>query len=655
LQLDPQTGAISGTPTVTSSATNYTITAYNSVGSRSTNLNITVGAPIEFSYQRNGNTGLSNAPWSGNVTNPLFVGSNFATTGSTGISLDITEFSDRYGTYPVSGVIFSISPALPSGLTLNTTTGQISGTPTSARNLTTYTVTAVNAYGTSTAQLQFAVTGPSNLTYGGNQTFINGIARTVAPQIGGVTGTITYAISSGSLPSGVTLSSNGTLVYDGQGAATTATSVSITATGSTAGTATATFTIEILPAGAAPTSLSYAGPYTLATGAAMTTSTPTISNGTGATYSISPNLPSGLSFNASTGAISGTPTNALLPTTFTVTANTIYGSTTTTFSLQIGTAPSALSYPNASYQLWRGDAMPNITATITNGSGATSFSATGLPTGVSIDAISGTIYGLPNTTQAASNAAITASNTFGSTTFTISFEIIAPPTISYTATNQFVTNQSNIVLIPTITGGLSNTVGLNVSGSAFTSATGLTLNTTTAAITGTASSSPVVITNYTATISSTLNTVTKSATANFTITIAAPPSSLSYTSPQVVAVNNRIANLPPTITAGAGSVYTASGLPVGIAIDPNTGIVFGTATATQGAINATITATNAYGSTQALVNFTVGQAPSNLSFSQPIVTLQTNNPIAATVPTLGVSGTGSITYSISPGLPSGLS
>jgi hypothetical protein len=320
--------------------------------------------------------------------------------------------------------------------------------------------------------------------------------------------------------------------------------------------------------------------------------------------------------------------------------------------LQIGTAPSALSYPNASYQLWRGDAMPNITATITNGSGATSFSATGLPTGVSIDAISGTIYGLPNTTLAASNAAITASNTFGSTTFTISFEIIAPPTISYTATNQFVTNQSNIVLIPTITGGLSNTVGLNVSGSAFTSATGLTLNTTTAAITGTASSSPVVITNYTATISSTLNTVTKSATANFTITIAAPPSSLSYTSPQVVAVNNRIANLPPTITAGAGSVYTASGLPVGIAIDPNTGIVFGTATATQGAINATITATNAYGSTQALVNFTVGQAPSNLSFSQPIVTLQTNNPIAATVPTLGVSGTGSITYSISPGLPS---
>jgi gliding motility-associated-like protein len=661
LTLDIQSGAISGTPTVTSSATNYTITAYNSVGNRSTNLNITVGAPIEFTYLNNSNSNITAQSWQycgwGYCVKPasqlqpdilntpytsFAVGSNIGTIKIA----DNQMFSDMV----VSGVIFSISPALPTGLTLNTSTGQISGTPTSARNLTTYTVTAVNAYGTSTAQLQFAVTGPSNLTYGGNQTFVNGIASTVTPQIGGVTGTITYTVTSGSLPSGVTLNSNGTLAYDGQGAVATATSVSITATGSTAGTATATFTIEILPAGAAPTSLSYAGPYTLATGVAMTTSTPTISNGTGATYSISPNLPAGLSFNTSTGAISGTPTNAQLSTTFTVTANTIYGSTTTTFSVQIGAAPSALSYPSASYRLWRGDTIANIPATITNGSGTTTFSATGLPTGLSIDAISGTIYGIPAVAQSAINAVITASNAYGSTTSTISFEIIAPPTISYAASYLFTNGVLITPATASITGGYLNSVAISPG-----LPTGLSVNASTGTFTGTPTANQSV-TTYTATITSgTVNGTTKSATATFTIRIAAAPTSLSYTSPQLLAINNRMTNLLPTISNGSGVIYTASGLPTGVTIDPNTGIILGTPTAIQSATNATITATNSFGTTNATVSFTVGQAPSNLSFSQPIVTLQTNNPIATTVPTLGVSGTGSITYSISPGLPTGLS
>lgn len=656
LSIDVQTGAISGTPTVTSPSTNYTITAYNSVGSRSTNLNITVGAPISFSFQRNGNTGLANMPWTGTVSNPLFNGSNYATTGSNGITLDITESTDGYGVYAASGVLFSISPALPTGLALNTSTGQISGTPTQAKNLTTYTVTAVNSFGTSTAQLQFAVTGPSNLSYA-NQTYIEGIVGSANPSIGGVTGTITYAVSNGALPSGVTLNSGtGVLTYDGVGIAISVTSVTIIATGSTAGTASTTFTITILPPGTAPSGLSYNGPITLATGTAIPSITPSITPGTagsgGVTYSISPNLTSltGLTFNAATGVISGIPT-ALLPRTFTVTATTAYGSTSTSFSLQVGAVPSALSYPNASYQLWKGDTMANIPATVTHGSGATTFSAIGLPAGVTIDPISGTIYGLPSTSQVATNAVITATNTYGSTTYTVSFEIIAPPTISYNATNRYTTSQTNITLNSIVTGGVSNTVSL----SGNIGATGLTLNTTTGAITGTASGSALATTTYTATISSTVNTVTKTATSSFTITIAAPPSALSYTSPQVIAVNNRIANLVPTITAGTGVVYTATGLPVGINIDPNTGILYGTSTATQSATNATITATNAYGATTATVSFEVGQAPSNLTYPTAIVLSPPGQAFTNVVANLGVPGTGVVTYSVSPSLPSGLS
>ncbi|MCZ2477915.1 hypothetical protein G9H58_07555 [Aquirufa antheringensis] len=659
LVIDPQTGAISGTSSVVSPATNYTITAYNSVGSRSANLNITVGAPISFTYQRNGNTGLANAPWTGMVANPLFNGANYATTGSSGVTLDITEATDGHGVYSVSGVSFTISPALPTGLILNATTGQITGTPTQAKNLTTYTVTANNAYGTSTSTLQFGVTGPSNLSYV-NQSYIEGRIGSANPSIGGVTGTITYSITSGALPSGVTLnSSTGVLTYDGQGAAASSSSVTITASGSSAGTANATFTIEILPPGTAPTGLSYNGPITLATGAAITPINPNINLGTsgsgGVTYSISPSLTAltGLSFNTATGVISGTPT-ALLPTSFTITATTAYGSTSTSFSLQVGAVPSALSYPNAAYSFWKGDAISNITPTVTHGSGATTFSAVGLPTGLTIDPISGTIYGIPSTAQAAGTATMTASNTYGSTTYTISFAIIAPPTILYNTSNTYTTSQSGISLTPTVTGGLNNTIALNVSNSAFNTATGLNINTSSGTITGTAKSTALSTTTYTATISSTVNGVSKTATNNFNITIGAAPSSLSYTSPQVIAVNNRIPNLTPSITAGSGVTYAATGLPAGLTIDPNTGIIYGTPTFNQSATNATITATNAYGSTQATISFSVGEAPSNLVFN-PAVNYLLVNALSVNIPSTVNPGSGGVTYAISPSLPTGFS
>src|SRR3954467_10073749 len=48
-------------------------------------------------------------------------------------------------------VSYSILPALPPGLTLNTTTGVITGTPTADTSMTAYTVTATNASGSTGA------------------------------------------------------------------------------------------------------------------------------------------------------------------------------------------------------------------------------------------------------------------------------------------------------------------------------------------------------------------------------------------------------------------------------------------------------------------------------------------------------------------------
>jgi heat shock protein HslJ len=52
---------------------------------------------------------------------------------------------------------YAISPALPSGLSLNTTTGIISGTPTQLSSATNYTITASNSSGSTTFTISIAV------------------------------------------------------------------------------------------------------------------------------------------------------------------------------------------------------------------------------------------------------------------------------------------------------------------------------------------------------------------------------------------------------------------------------------------------------------------------------------------------------------------
>jgi hypothetical protein len=71
----------------------------------------------------------------------------------------------------VTGTVtaYSVAPALPAGLSLNTTTGAISGSPTGAAVQASYTITASNSSGSTTATVQItvnaAVVPPTNLVY----------------------------------------------------------------------------------------------------------------------------------------------------------------------------------------------------------------------------------------------------------------------------------------------------------------------------------------------------------------------------------------------------------------------------------------------------------------------------------------------------------
>jgi hypothetical protein len=118
LMLNTGTGVITGTPTTASATASYTVTATNAAGSTAVSLSITVNAvlppPLNLTYS----------------TNPA--------TYMTGTAITPNTPTSSGG--PV--VSYSVSPALPAGLTLNTSTGVITGTPTAAMAAANYTVTA---------------------------------------------------------------------------------------------------------------------------------------------------------------------------------------------------------------------------------------------------------------------------------------------------------------------------------------------------------------------------------------------------------------------------------------------------------------------------------------------------------------------------------
>ena len=78
--------------------------------------------------------------------------------------------------------LYSVSPALPAGLSLSTTTGAISGTPTAVTATASYTVTASNSAGSTTTSLSITVNDqpPSGLSYS-NPTAVYAIRAPIPP------------------------------------------------------------------------------------------------------------------------------------------------------------------------------------------------------------------------------------------------------------------------------------------------------------------------------------------------------------------------------------------------------------------------------------------------------------------------------------------
>jgi Putative Ig domain len=185
LAIDPKSGIVSGTPLVSAAQATYTITATNAGGSTTFALLLTVNE-------------ASPAPPSGlSYPGPL--------QATVGIALTLAP--------TVNGTVttYAVTPGLPSGLVLNTTTGVISGTPATPTPQATYVIKASNASGGTTFSLTITVSAPAPsdmvATSANSLTFDNQLVMTTSgaqPLAIINTGTNTLTISAVILAGGLT-------------------------------------------------------------------------------------------------------------------------------------------------------------------------------------------------------------------------------------------------------------------------------------------------------------------------------------------------------------------------------------------------------------------------------------------------------------------
>lgn len=139
LVFDSATGKISGTPTVPTPTALYTIIGYNTGGSYSFTISITVDPPPppRITYP----------------TPDIY-------TRYTAIIPLVPTNTDGAASSTSTSPAYTIDKALPAGLTLDPTTGIISGTPTAISPATDYNITAHNAGGTNTFTVKITVYAP---------------------------------------------------------------------------------------------------------------------------------------------------------------------------------------------------------------------------------------------------------------------------------------------------------------------------------------------------------------------------------------------------------------------------------------------------------------------------------------------------------------
>jgi len=149
------------------------------------------------------------------------------------------------------------------------------------------------------------------------------------------------------------------------------------------------------------------------------------------TWSITPTLPTGLSFSASTGAITGTPTVVSGVQTYTITATNSGGTSTPALALSCVQAVPHIAYPSGSYSLYLNQAISALVP-VNSGGPATSWSINPpLSAGLTFDTTNGRITGTPTAAAPSQTYTITAANAGGNGTTSLVIGVsVQPPLIT---------------------------------------------------------------------------------------------------------------------------------------------------------------------------------------------------------------------------------
>jgi uncharacterized protein with beta-barrel porin domain len=462
----------------------------------------------------------------------------------------------------------------------------------------------------------------------------------------------TYALTAGSLPTGLTLSSGGTI--SGTPSAYGTFTFTVTATDNASATGNQSYSVTIAPA-----TINVTGTPAVATLNAPYSFTPSASGGTPPyTYALhSGALPAGLSLNASTGTISGTPT-ALGASTFTL---RVSDSSTPTplfndvsFTINVQDNPPVAN--NVSATVAYGSASNPVTLNITGGTptsvavGTAPAHGTANATGTSITYTPTPGYAGPDSfTYTASNSG----GTSAPATVTIT---VSAPTIVYTPSSPpaGTVGTAYSQSIAGASGGASPYTYTIVSGSL---PAGMTL-----AGNGTLSGTPTAGGSFDFTVKATdssTGTGPFSATSGtLTLTVNAPTITLapvSLTNPTVGAAYSQ------NVTASGGTgpytyAVTAGTLPAGLSLG-GTGALSGTPTS-AGTYNVTITATDSstgtgpYAGSRAYT-ITVAAAALTMTPAPGTINGTAGSPMNATF--AAANGTAPYTYTVSAGaLPPGV-
>ncbi len=540
LSLDPISGSIAGTlPNSAASSTPYNVTVKASDGMASNSQSFT---------------------WTVNAVRLQNPGDQGSLDGDS-VSLQLTagDANNAALTYSASG--------LPSGLSINSSNGLISGTI--AGNADTngpysVTVTATDSNNDKVSQSFAWTVARLALNPVNDQENQEGASVSLQMSTTDHEGTPTYSASG--LPPGVSINSTTGLISGTVGIGSFGSSpyqVTVTATdGSYTSSQSFVWTVTRRVALVNP------GDQSNAVGDSVSLQLSATSPGGTMTYSGS-GLPPGLSIS-SAGLISGSPTTANSnPYTATVTASDGTSSSSQTFSWTV----SAINLVSPGDQTNNdGDAVSLSLTTGYHGSGILSYSATGLPPGLSINSSTGQITGtISGTADTNSPYSVTVNVTDCTNTSSQSFSWAVNAVVAIDSIDDQSNAAGDAVSLQV---SASDTLNNTLTYSATNLPTGLSINSTSGLISGTIAVGDDAHSPYAGTVTVT-DSAGNSATQSFNWTVAhvllvnpGPLQSLDGT--------NVSLQLQGKDADGDTVTYTASGLPSGLSINTSTGLISGT-------------------------------------------------------------------------------